>query len=100
MIERQRHRQKEKQASCREPDVGLNLGSPGSCSRLKVVLSAEPSRLPQHLEILYHVCWLSYVNSKRLGFDEIILENSIINVIYLMAIIFTWCEQCLKVWGL
>ena len=25
-----RHREKEKQAPCREPDVGLHLGSPGS----------------------------------------------------------------------
>ena len=29
-IERQRHRQREKQAPCREPDVGLDPGSPGS----------------------------------------------------------------------
>ena len=29
-IERQRHRQREKQAACREPDVGLDPGSPGS----------------------------------------------------------------------
>ena len=28
--ERQRRRQREKQASCREHDVGLDLGSPGS----------------------------------------------------------------------
>ena len=28
--ERQRHRQKEKHAPCREPDVGLDPGSPGS----------------------------------------------------------------------
>ena len=26
----QRHRQREKQAACREPDVGLDPGSPGS----------------------------------------------------------------------
>ena len=29
--ERLRHRQREKQAPCREPDVGLNPGTPGSC---------------------------------------------------------------------
>ena len=29
--ERQRHRQKEKQAPCREPDVGLDPGTPRSC---------------------------------------------------------------------
>ena len=28
--ERQRHRQEEKQAPCREPDVGLDPGTPGS----------------------------------------------------------------------
>ena len=28
--QRQRHRQREKQAPCREPDVGLNLETPGS----------------------------------------------------------------------
>ena len=28
--ERQRHRQREKQAPCRVPDVGFDLGSPGS----------------------------------------------------------------------
>ena len=28
--ERQRHRQKEKQVPCREPNVGLDPGTPGS----------------------------------------------------------------------
>ena len=28
---RQRHRQRENQAPCREPDVGLDPGTPGSC---------------------------------------------------------------------
>ena len=37
--ERQRHRQKEKQAPHREPNVGLDPGSPGSCSGLKAVLN-------------------------------------------------------------
>ena len=30
---------KEKQAPCREPDVGLDPGSPGSCPGLKVALN-------------------------------------------------------------
>ena len=34
--ERQRHRQREKQVPYREPDVGLDAGSPGSCLRLQV----------------------------------------------------------------
>ena len=28
--ERQKHRQREKQPPCREPDVGLDAGTPGS----------------------------------------------------------------------
>ena len=32
-------RQREKQAPCREPDVGLNPGSPGSHPGLKVALN-------------------------------------------------------------
>ena len=37
--ERQGHRQKEKQAPCRETDVGLDPGSPGSRPGLKAVLN-------------------------------------------------------------
>ena len=35
----QRHRQREKQAPCREPDVGLDPGSPVSHPGLKVALN-------------------------------------------------------------
>ena len=34
-----RDRQREKQAPCREPGVGLDPGSPGSCTGLKVALN-------------------------------------------------------------
>ena len=37
--ERQRHRQREEQAPCREPDVGLDPGTPGSCPGPKVALN-------------------------------------------------------------
>ena len=37
--ERQSHRQRENQAPCREPDVGLDAGSPGSHPGLKVALN-------------------------------------------------------------
>ena len=37
--ERQRHGQREKQGPCREPDMGLNPGSPGSHPGLQVVLN-------------------------------------------------------------
>ena len=33
--ERQSNRQREKQAPCREPNVGLDPGTPGSCPGLK-----------------------------------------------------------------
>ena len=37
--QRQRHRQREKQAPCREPNVGLDPGTPGSHPGLKAVLN-------------------------------------------------------------
>ena len=37
--ERQRHRPREKQAPCREPNVGLNPGCPGSHPGLKAALN-------------------------------------------------------------
>ena len=37
--EGQRHRQREKQAPCRKPDVGLDPRTPGSGPGLKAVLS-------------------------------------------------------------
>ena len=37
--ERQRHRQMEKQAPCREPDMGLDPWSPGSHPGLKAALN-------------------------------------------------------------
>ena len=42
--ERQRHRQREKQAPCREPDVGLNPGTSGSRPELKA--DAQPLSHP------------------------------------------------------
>ena len=40
----QRHRQREKQAPCKEPDVGLDLGTPGSRPELKA--GAKPLSHP------------------------------------------------------
>ena len=37
--ERQRHRRREKQAPCREPNVGLDPGSPGPHPRLQATLN-------------------------------------------------------------
>ena len=48
--ERQRHRQREKQAPCREPDVGLYPGSPGSHPGLKAALNRWAIRAAQDQE--------------------------------------------------
>ena len=42
--ERQKHRQREKQASCGEPDAGLDPRTPGSC--LKPKADAQPPSHP------------------------------------------------------
>ena len=39
MRERQRHRQREKQAPCKEPDMGLDPGTPESCPGLQAALN-------------------------------------------------------------
>ena len=52
---RQRHRKREeKQALCREPDVGLNLGTLGPRPEPKAdrCLTIEPPRHPEITEIL------------------------------------------------
>ena len=50
--ERQGHRQREKQAACREPDMGLNPGSPGSHPGLKVALNQWATRAAPICHIL------------------------------------------------
>ena len=50
--ERQRHRQREKQAPCRETDVGLNPGTPGSHPEPKA--DAQPLSHPS-VPILAHL---------------------------------------------
>ena len=42
--EKQRHRQREKQDPCREPDMGLDPGTPGSHPELKADLSHQVPR--------------------------------------------------------
>ena len=56
--ERQRHRQREKQAPCRKPDVGLDLGSPGSHPGLQAALNRCATGTAQLvlLCILGHLC--------------------------------------------
>ena len=49
--ERQRHKEREKQAPCREPAVGLNPGTPGS--RLELKADAQPLSYPGIPHIMY-----------------------------------------------
>ena len=44
----ERDRQREKQAPCREPNVGLDPGSPGSHPGLKAALNHWATRAAQH----------------------------------------------------
>ena len=48
--ERQRHRQREKRAPCREPDVGLDPGTPGSRPEPKA--DTQPLSHPGVLEFM------------------------------------------------
>ena len=50
MRERQRHRQREKQTPCREPDVGLDPESPGSRPGLKAVLNCWTTGAAQYIK--------------------------------------------------
>ena len=50
--ERQRHRQREKQASRREPDVGLHTRAPGSCPKGKE--DAQPLSHPGVPKITFY----------------------------------------------
>ena len=61
---RQRHMQREKLAPRREPDVGLDPGTQGSCSEPKA--TAESPRPPTFLELklgkknLTNILWCQY----------------------------------------
>ena len=61
--ETQRHRQRKKQAPCREPDVGLNPGTPGSRPEPKA--DAQPLSHPgvPLLQILCDISLVTKVNS-------------------------------------
>ena len=51
--ERQRHRRREKQAACREPDVGLDPGTLGSCPGPKAgTKPLSHSEIPNLLNLL------------------------------------------------
>ena len=58
----QRHRQREKQAPCREPDEGLHPRTPGSYPVLKAdaqLVSHPGVPCLVHLNSAIHICWVS-----------------------------------------
>ena len=66
--EKQRHRQREKQAPCREPDVGLDTGSPGSHPGLKAALNRRATGsffLLQKVKIEYEDLWESKTSASK-----------------------------------
>ena len=57
--ERQRHRQREEQAPCREPDVGLDPGTPGSHPGPKA--GAKPLSHPGIPEFAFLICYAANI---------------------------------------
>ena len=51
--EGQRHRQREKQAPCREPNTGLDPGTPGSCPGPKADAQPLSDQVPQDQNYYY-----------------------------------------------
>ena len=64
-IERQRHRQREKQAPCWEPDARLNHRTPGSCPGPKA--DAQPLSPPVALPFLF------FHSESSIGFPQALL---------------------------
>ena len=71
--ERQRHRQREKQSPRREPDVGLNSGTPGSCPEPKV--DPQPR---SHPGILVFKKYFKYSIGKRQFNNSCQKKNSMV----------------------
>ena len=103
--ERERDRQREKQAPCREPDVGLDPGSPGSQPELKagIKLLSHPEipRFYLCTKVFPSVFFFLFLKS---GFVIIILNS--ISVILLISILIRYiiyhitscsffCSECL-----
>ena len=64
--ERQRYRQREKQVPCREPDVGLDPGSPGSRPGLQAALNRCTTGAALFIELL-NLLLLPSINYKTLN---------------------------------
>ena len=67
--ERQRHRQREKQAPCREPDAGLDPRTPGSGPELKA--DAQPLSHPGAPENNPFIAKLAIENCASMSYLEI-----------------------------
>ena len=63
MIERQRHRRREKQAPCWEPDVGLDPGTPGLCPGPKAGVKplSHPGIPWINIFAAYFSCWVPLI---------------------------------------
>ena len=76
---RQRHRQREKQAPCKKPDVGLHPNTPGSCPEpnadaqplshpdiTPVVSSSQLLSLSEILLFIYLFCYTLFMSLTRI----------------------------------
>ena len=71
----QRHRQREKQAPCREPTVGLDPGSPRSSPGPKAVLNCWAPRAAQFLKPFYQGRLGGSVLKRQPSAQGVILES-------------------------
>ena len=76
--ERQRHRQREKQAPCGEPDAGLDPGNLGSGSELKA--GAKPLSHPDVPSDSFLLKFLSWRNLSRSSVGIFIVHSDHLSV--------------------
>ena len=74
-----------------EDPLEKGMATHSSILAWRIPCTEEPGRLQsmglQRIRLSdFHFWWFSYISLRRLGFDEIILENTIRTVIYWMLI--------------
>ena len=89
--EKQKHGQREKQAPCREPDVGLDPRCPGSCPGLKVALNRWATQAHQ---LIYFLVGILYVLTSFTHFTPppIPLRPAITNLFSVSLRVFLVCS--------
>ena len=89
--ERERQRHKEKQAPRREPNAGLDPGSPGSGPGLKAALNIEPPELPLYSKS----CFCFFLRVLSLFQDSCSYASRIMAAFVCRFIILTNSQKCI-----